>query len=54
MKTDIILGLVRHLLTIVGGYYVSKGQIDQSSLDTVIGAVTGIAGVAWSVKHKLG
>jgi hypothetical protein len=54
MKTDIILGLVRHLLTIVGGYYVSKGQIDQSSVDTVIGGLTGIAGVAWSVKHKLG
>jgi hypothetical protein len=54
MKADIVLGLVRHILTLIGGYYVSKGQVDQSSVDTVIGAVTGIAGVAWSVKHKLG
>jgi hypothetical protein len=54
MKIDIILGLLRHVLTLVGGYYVSKGQIDQSSVDTVIGAVTSVAGVAWSVKHKLG
>jgi hypothetical protein len=43
-----------HLLTLIGGYYVSKGQIDQSSVDTVIGGLTGIAGVAWSVKYKLG
>ena len=54
MKFDIIFGLVRHVLTLVGGYYVSKGQIDQSSVDTVIGAISGIAGVAWSVKHKIG
>ena len=54
MKLEIVLGLVRHILTLVGGYYVSKGQIDQSSVDTVIGAITGVAGVAWSVKHKLG
>lgn len=53
MKTEVIFGLVRHVLTLVGGYYVSKGQIDQSSVDTVIGALTGIAGVAWSVKNKL-
>ena len=53
MNAEIIFGLVRHVLTLVGGYYVSKGQIDQSSVDTVIGALTGIAGVAWSVKHKI-
>ena len=53
MNTSILFGLIRHVLTLVGGYYVSKGQIDQSSVDTVIGAITGIAGVAWSVKHKL-
>lgn len=53
MNAEILFGLVRHVLTLVGGYYVSKGQIDQSSVDTIIGAITGIAGVAWSVKHKL-
>ena len=53
MNSEIVFGLVRHVLTLIGGYYVSKGQIDQSSVDTVIGALTGIAGVAWSVKHKL-
>ena len=53
MNAEILFGLARHILTLVGGYYVSKGQIDQSSVDTVIGALTGIAGVAWSVKHKL-
>ena len=54
MKIEIVLGLLRHVLTLVGGYYVSRGTIDQSSVDTVIGAVTGLTGVAWSIKHKLG
>lgn len=53
MKIDIILGLVRHILTLVGGYYVARGKIDQSSVDTVIGAVSGLAGVVWSVQHKV-
>jgi len=53
MNAEILFGLARHILTLVGGYSVSKGQIDQSSVDTVIGALTGLAGVAWSVKHKL-
>lgn len=52
MKLDMILGLVRHILTLVGGYYVSRGTIDQSTADTAIGALTALAGVSWSIHDK--
>lgn len=52
MKTDIIFGLVRHVLTLVGGYYVAKGAVDQGTVDTVIGALTALAGVGWSIHDK--
>jgi hypothetical protein len=54
MNKEVILGIVRHVLTIVAGILVSRGQLDPSDAQTVIGGITGIAGVAWSVKHKIG
>jgi len=53
MKFDIAFGLIRHLLTIVGGYYVAKDQIDQDSVNAVIGGITSLAGVAWSIHNKI-
>lgn len=52
MKTDIILGLLRHILTIIGGYYVAKGTVDQGAVDTAVGAVTALVGVGWSIHDK--
>lgn len=52
MKTDIILGLVRHVLTLVGGYYVAKGAVDQGTVDTAVGALTALAGIGWSIHDK--
>lgn len=53
MNKDILLGLFRHMLTIIGGIYVAKGQIDADTMNTVIGAVSSLAGVGLSIKHKL-
>lgn len=47
-----ILGVVRHVLTAIGGAAVAKGYIDAAGLDTLIGAFIGIAGVAWSIIEK--
>jgi len=52
MKMDIILGLIRHALTIVGGYYVARGKLDQGSADTIIGAASALIGVGWSIANK--
>lgn len=52
MNMDIILGLVRHVLTAVGGILVAKGFIDETTLTQVVGAVITIGGAVWSVLAK--
>lgn len=53
MNFEIILGLVRHVLTLVGGYYVAQGKLDPANASTIVGAVTTLVGAGWSVKHKM-
>ena len=53
MNFEIITAVVRHLLTLVGGYYVASGKLDASNADTIIGAVTSLVGAGWSIKHKI-
>jgi hypothetical protein len=50
--TPEILGLLRHVLTFVGGIIVAKGLIDESLSQEIIGALMTIAGGAWSVLSK--
>jgi len=52
MNKDMYLGLVRHILTLVGGIFVARGQIDASAVDTIVGATVTIGGVAWSLLDK--
>ena len=53
MNLEIVLGLVRHLLTLVGGYYVASGKLDPANANTIVGAVTSLVGAGWSIKHKI-
>lgn len=48
MNKTQILGLVRHILTGVGGYLVGRGIIDQSTMLEVVGGVVALVGVVWS------
>ena len=52
MNQDQIAGLVRHLLTTVGGILVAKGVVDETSMVTVVGSLATIIGVAWSIYTK--
>jgi hypothetical protein len=52
MNTAIVLGLVRHGLTIAAGYLAARGHLDPASVDTVVAALLAIAGAGWSVKSK--
>ena len=52
MLSPAILGVVRHVLTLGGGYLVARGTLDASSADTLVGAGVSIAGVIWSVIDK--
>ena len=52
MTQEQILGIIRHVLTTVGGIVVAKGTIDESTMVTVVGALTSLLGVAWSIWAK--
>ncbi len=52
MSKEAIFGLIRHILTVVGGGLVAKGAIDESMSEEIIGIVIAIIGVAWSLKDK--
>lgn len=53
MTSEMILGFVRHLLTIVGGIMVAKGSISSGVMDAVIGGILSVAGMAWSAVQKV-
>ena len=52
MKKDIILGLLRHVLTSVGSVLVARGMADDSQVAEAAGAVCALLGLAWSVWQK--
>jgi hypothetical protein len=52
MKQEIILGLLRHVLTVAGGALVAKGLTDDSQLGEAAGAACTLIGFVWSILHK--
>jgi hypothetical protein len=47
-----ITGVVRHVLTFGGGYLVQDGLLSTPDLETGIGAVVTLIGLAWSIYDK--
>lgn len=54
MNIVIVSAVLRHLLTAVGGIAVARGYLDSGTLETTVGAVLTIVGVAWSIWDKRG
>lgn len=52
MNATIIQAIVRHLLTTVGGGFLMSFGISGGTLEAVVGAVSTLAGVAWSLYDK--
>lgn len=52
MNKEIVLGIVRHILTAVGGVLITKGFVDSAGLEQAIGGLVAIVGVVWSVASK--
>jgi len=52
MDSTAWLGIVRHVLTTVGGIFVAKGYIDDTGVESLAGALVAIAGVVWSIFEK--
>lgn len=53
MDKSVFGGLVRHVLTILGGGLISAGYITAEELSTAAGAIIALLGVAWSVFTKV-
>ena len=47
-----IMGVIRHILTTVGGGLVVSGALSGDELNQAIGAIVTLAGIAWSVISK--
>ena len=52
MSSEIVGGIVRHLLTAVGGYFVATGTLDAGTAEMAVGALVTLAGIAWSIWSK--
>lgn len=49
---DSVLGVVRHILTTAGGYFVSSGLVTADDITAAVGAIVTLVGVTWSVIEK--
>lgn len=47
-----LLGLIRHVLTFVGGIIVAKGLVDENLSQEIIGGLMTVVGGVWSVLAK--
>lgn len=47
-----LLGVLRHVLTFVGGVVVAKGYTDNTTVTEIIGAAMTLAGAVWSIVDK--
>jgi hypothetical protein len=54
LSKEQFLGIVRHVLTFVGGFLVMQGVLDEGMAVELSGAVVTLAGGIWSIldKHK--
>ena len=47
-----LLGIVRHSLTFIGGIFITKGLIDESMLNELMGGAIALTGAIWSIIEK--
>lgn len=52
MKTDEIGGIVRALVSALGGYLVGQGLVDSETAMTIGGGITTIVVAFWSIYSK--
>ena len=54
MKIASVLSVVRHVLTFAGGYLVTKGVLDEGTLNELIGGIITVGGIVWGILEKKG
>ena len=52
MNKDQKLGVIRHVLTFVGGILLAKGLVDESLLTDMVASIMVLVGGVWSILDK--
>lgn len=52
MGKEQLLGILRHVLTFVGGVLILQGWLDEGLVQESIGAISTLVGTVWSVLDK--
>ena len=52
MSKEKLLGIVRHILTFVGGGLVLLGYTDDAMIQELIGGTIALVGTVWSILNK--
>lgn len=52
MTKEQVVGVIRHVITFVGGILVVKGILDDAMVQEVLGGVLGLVGTVWSIVDK--
>jgi hypothetical protein len=52
MNKEQKLGVIRHVLTFVGGILLAKGLVDESLMTDLVASIMVIIGGVWSVVSK--
>jgi hypothetical protein len=50
---QILIGFVRHALTIFGGVYIERGFMTGDELTTIVAGICTLIGVCWSAYNKI-
>lgn len=54
MNTEITAGIIRHILSGVGAYLVSRGFVDNAAMESILGGIMALYAVVWSIGNKTG
>jgi hypothetical protein len=46
------LGILRHLLTLIGGIFIAKGLLQEALVEEIIGFIFTVIGILWSMDNK--
>ena len=52
MKKAMILSIIRHSLTFVGGLLMAKGLIDEAAVSELVGGIMAVTATIWGIIEK--
>jgi len=48
MNSEQVMGMIRHALTIAGGFFVAQGLLTDGALTEIVGGIMAFVGASWS------